>query len=62
MLTVRQPPFSRHESHLGFITERRKPSVNEKGKHQVGNTYKTITNVTEGGGWTRSSNDYLVMR
>ena len=41
--------------------ERRKPDVNAKGKRQV-RKCKVITNVTSGGGSTRSSDEVLVMR
>ena len=50
-----------HDFYPGLFAERRKPHVNAKGKAQV-RKCKAITNVAWGGGWTRSSDEVLVMR
>ena len=45
-----QPSLRGHDFYSGFILERRKPKHDGKGKTQVGNTYKMITNICLGGG------------
>ena len=46
---------------MGLLTEHRKPVANVKGNPQVVKD-KTITNVSTGGGQTRSSEEGFVMK